>query len=328
MPLLEIDSLRMYYEIEDRGWVKAVDDVDLKLESGQSLAIAGESGCGKTSLANSIIRLLPPNGKYFGGKVILDGENILDIPDDTFRKKVRWKKISLVPQGAMNALNPVIKVGDQISEAIMLHEDLDENEAKKKVEEVFSVVGIDPSRAKHYTHEFSGGMKQRAMIAMALVCEPEIVIADEPTTALDVIVQAQVFKLLENLRKKFDLSLILISHDVSIIAELCDSVAIMYAGRIAEYGYAADIYSDPQHPYTRGLLAAVPRIGASKKRLESIGGVPPDLLEPPSGCRFHPRCPYAFAPCKKEQLFRSSKVELENNRVVFCHWVKKQWESS
>lgn len=320
MPLLEIDSLKMHYEIEDKGWVKAVDDVTLRLERGQSLALAGESGCGKTSLANSIIRLLPPNGKYFGGKVILDGENVLDIPDDAFRKKVRWKKISLIPQGAMNALNPVIKVGDQIIEAIMLHEKVTEDQAKERVEAIFEVVGIDPSRAEHYTHEFSGGMRQRAMIAMALVCEPEIVIADEPTTALDVIVQAQVFKLLKDLQDKFNLSLILISHDVSIIAELCDTVAIMYAGKIVEYGSAVDIYSDPQHPYTRGLLAAVPKIKGTRKRLESIRGVPPDLLEPPNGCRFHPRCPYAFAPCKKEE---PPKVELENNRVVFCHWVKK-----
>lgn len=320
MPLLEIDSLKMHYEIEDKGWVKAVDGVNLKLEKGQSLAIAGESGCGKTSLANSIMRLLPSNGKYFGGKVILDGENILGMSDDTFRKKVRWKKISMIPQGAMNALNPVIKVGEQISEAIMLHEDLTKNEAEKKIDEVFRIVGIDPSRADHYTHEFSGGMRQRAMIAMALVCEPEIVIADEPTTALDVIVQAQVFKLLKDLQEKFNISLILISHDVSMIAELCDSVAVMYAGKIAEYGSAVDIYSDPQHPYTRGLLAAVPKIKGPRKRLESIRGVPPDLLKPPSGCRFHPRCPYVFAPCKKEE---PPKVELENNRVVFCHWVKK-----
>jgi peptide/nickel transport system ATP-binding protein len=326
MALLEVNSLSMRYEIEGKGWVKAVDDVSISLEEGQSLAIAGESGCGKTSLANSIIKLLPQNGKYFGGKILLDGKNILDLPDEEFRKQVRWKKISLVPQGAMNALNPVIKVGDQIAEAIMLHDDLTETEAKKKIEEVFRVVGIDPSRSENYTHEFSGGMRQRAMIAMALVCEPKIVIADEPTTALDVIVQAQVFKLLKNLQKKFNIALILISHDVSMIAELCDKVAIMYAGRIAEYGSAVDVYLDPQHPYTRGLLAAVPKIGGKRSRLKSIEGVPPDLLVPPEGCRFWPRCPYAFEKCKKEELFPNSRVELDNGRVVFCHWVKKKWK--
>jgi len=318
MPLLEVDSLKMYYEIEGRGWVKAVDGVSLWLEKGDSLGLAGESGCGKTSLAMTILKLLPPNGRIFGGKVIFDGENIYELSEEEFRRRIRWKSISIIPQGAMNALNPVVRVGDQIVEAILLHEDISREEAKERVKNLFKMVGLDPSRVNSYPHELSGGMRQRVMTAMALACNPKLVIADEPTTALDVIVQAQVLKLIKNLQTKFNLSLILITHDLSIISEICDWVAVMYAGKIVEYGPVELVYESPQHPYTRGLLAAVPSVKGKKRRLESIPGAPPDLLSPPTGCRFHPRCKYAEKMCMEEE---PPLEKLEDGRFVACHKV-------
>jgi len=318
MPLLEVDSLKMYYEIEGRGWVKAVDGVSLWLEKGDSLGLAGESGCGKTSLAMTILKLLPSNGRIFGGKVIFDGENIYELSEEEFRRRIRWKSISIIPQGAMNALNPVVRVGDQIVEAILLHEDISREEAKERVKNLFKMVGLDPSRVNSYPHELSGGMRQRVMTAMALACNPKLVIADEPTTALDVIVQAQVLKLIKNLQTKFNLSLILITHDLSIISEICDWVAVMYAGKIVEYGPVELVYESPQHPYTRGLLAAVPSVKGKKRRLESIPGAPPDLLSPPTGCRFHPRCKYAEKMCMEEE---PPLEKLEDGRFVACHKV-------
>jgi len=318
MPLLEVDSLKMYYEIEGRGWVKAVDGVSLWLEKGDSLGLAGESGCGKTSLAMTILKLLPSNGRIFGGKVVFDGENIYELSEEEFRRRIRWKSISIIPQGAMNALNPVVRVGDQIVEAILLHEDISREEAKERVKNLFKMVGLDPSRVNSYPHELSGGMRQRVMTAMALACNPKLVIADEPTTALDVIVQAQVLKLIKNLQTKFNLSLILITHDLSIISEICDWVAVMYAGKIVEYGPVELVYESPQHPYTRGLLAAVPSVKGKKRRLESIPGAPPDLLSPPTGCRFHPRCKYAEKMCMEEE---PPLEKLEDGRFVACHKV-------
>src|SRR6266581_963389 len=301
MPVLEVDGLKTYYKTL-RGDVKAVDDVSFKVEKGEALGIAGESGCGKTTLALSILRLLPSGGKIVGGRVVFDGTSLGDLTDNELRKQVRWKGISLVFQGAMNALNPFFKVGDQIVEAIRLHEpDVSKGDAWERTRGLFELVGIEPERSTNYPHEFSGGMKQRALIAMALALSPKLLIADEPGTALDVIVQAQVLKLMRELKEKLDLSMILISHDLSILAETCDKLAIMYAGKIVEYGSVFEVFREPLHPYTQGLLGAFPRIQGARQKLLSVPGSPPDLLNPPTGCRFHPRCPYAMDICRQEE---------------------------
>ncbi len=318
MPLLEVNSLKMYYEVKGKRWVKAVDNVSIKIDRGESLGLAGESGCGKTSLSLSIMRLLPPNGKVLSGEIKFENEDILNMGYKLFKKKIAWKKISLVPQAAMSALNPVMKVGDQIVEAIIFHEDVSKEEALERAKTLFKLVGLDPSRINDYPHEFSGGMRQRVMIAMALACNPKLVIADEPTSALDVIVQAQILSLIKDLQKNLNLSMILVTHDLSILSEICNSIAVMYAGKIVEYGPTLDVYEDPQHPYTKGLLAATPSIKGTRRRLKSIPGTPPDLLNPPPGCRFHPRCPYAKDICRKEE---PPLVKVGEKRVVACHEV-------
>jgi len=295
--------------------VRAVDGVSFKLNKGEVLGIAGESGCGKSTLAYSIIRLVPPPGRIKSGEIYFMGENVLKMDRETFRKKVRWKGISMIFQGAMNALNPVYTVGDQIAEVIMIHEGLSKREAYVRVYKLLSLVGIDPRRAHSYPHELSGGMRQRVLIAMALALSPSLVIADEPTTALDVVVQAQIMNLLKKLQRDLKTSIILITHDLSLIAEIADKVAIMYAGKIVEIGTSEQIYYNPQHPYTKGLLAAIPRIRGEITKLEWIPGVPPDLRNPPPGCRFAPRCKFKFEPCDKEE---PPIIEIEPGHYVSC----------
>lgn len=318
-PLLDVENLTVYYNIL-RGQVKAVEGVKFIVEKGESLGLAGESGCGKTTVALSIMRLLPSNGKILGGKILFRKKNIVDMPDDDVRNEIRWKKIAIVFQGAMNALNPVYKISEQITEAIRLHEpDVDKKTAIERAEKLFELVGIDPKRIHNYPHEFSGGMRQRAMIAMALACNPELLIADEPGTALDVIVQAQVLKLLSELKAKLNLSMILITHDLSIISETCEKAAIMYAGKLVESGAVRSIFKEPLHPYTQGLIGAFPNIYSPKAEIRSIEGQPPDLFNPPSGCRFHPRCQYAMEICgKKDPPF----LEVEKGHFVACHLIK------
>ena len=314
--LLQVEGLKMYYEILGKGLVHAVDDVFFSLDKGETLGVVGESGCGKSSLAISILRLLPINGKILGGRVLLDGVDILNMDLEKFRKEIRWKRISIVFQGAMNALNPVLRVGDQIAEAIMLHSDVSKKEAMKRVISLLEMVGIDGSRAKGYPFEFSGGMRQRVMIAMALALNPEILIADEPTTALDVIVQAQILKLIKNIQRRLELSVILISHDISMVSELSDKLAIMYAGQIVELGDMVDVYLNPLHPYTKALLSSVPSIKMKRRLLKSIPGAPPNLLQPPKGCRFHPRCPFKADICEEEE---PEFVSVSKNHFVRCH---------
>jgi len=308
--LLAVEGLRTYY-FTQKGPVRAVDGVSFRLERGQSLAIVGESGCGKSTLGASLMRLVASPGKIVGGSVQLEGLELLDMPEERFRKEVRWRRISLVPQNAMNALNPVKRVGDQIADAIVAHEGVSKQAALERARELFRLVGLDPSRITNYPHEFSGGMKQRVVIAMALALGPEILIADEPTTALDVVVQAQILNLLKQLKKEMGLHVLLITHDLSLVAELADRVLIMYAGKVAEEGSTDVLYEAPSHPYAQGLIRSIPRIGG-KKELVWIPGYPPDLLVPPSGCRFHPRCPYAWDLCQREEppLFRSSQGTL------------------
>jgi len=299
------------------GWVRAAEGVSFRVEKGEALGLAGESGCGKTTVALSILRILPQGAKIRGGKIIFDGTDLVPLSEKEMRK-IRWKGIAIVFQGAMNAMNPVYKVGNQIVEAIQTHEpDTDGSSAWERARKLFELVGIDPERVDNYPHEFSGGMRQRALIAMALAANPQFLIADEPGTALDVIVQAQTLKLMRDLRERLGLSMLLISHDLSIIAETCEKIAIMYAGRVVEYGDAKDIFNEPLHPYTQGLLKAFPGIKGERVRLTSIPGQPPDLLRPPPACRFNPRCPYVMDVCKKVDpvLEKTGK----GDHMVACH---------
>ena len=305
--LIEVDHLKTYFDTRS-GTVRAVDDVSWKLEKGESLGLAGESGCGKTATALSIIRLLPKNGRVIDGHIQYAGKDLATLKESELRK-IRWKHIAIVFQGAMNALNPVKRVSWQIAEAITIHDDVASDEAEAHVEELLELVGINPARKDDFPHEFSGGMRQRVMIAMALACRPKIIIADEPVTALDVMIQAQILELLQRLREELDLSMILISHDLSVIAETCDKVAIMYGGKIAEYGPAEEVFLEPQHPYTQGLIRSFPDIYGPRDLPPWIPGQPPNLLDPPSGCRFHPRCPQSFADCptRDPPLFETGK---------------------
>lgn len=316
MGVLQLDGLTTNYRTL-RGWVRAAEDVSFTVEKGEALGLVGESGCGKTTVALSILKLLPSGGRIRRGKILFNGEDLVPLSDKEMRK-IRWKGISIVFQGAMNALNPVFKVRDQIVEAIRLHEpDVSKSDAKKRAEGLFEMVGVEPSRITNYPHEFSGGMRQRALIAMALAANPQLLIADEPGTALDVIVQAQVLQLMRSLKEKLGLSMVMISHDLSIVAEVCENVAIMYAGQLVEYGSAEAIFKEPLHPYTQGLIGAFPSIRGERKKLLSIPGQPPDLLSPPTGCRFHPRCPYAMDVCKKEKP-QLKKVG-SGNHYVACY---------
>ncbi len=312
--MLEVKGVKTYY-LTDEGQVKAVDGVSFAMERGETLGLAGESGCGKTTLALTITRLLPRNARVISGEIYFDGVEILSLDEEEFRK-IRWKDISIIFQEAMNALNPVRRVGDQIVEAILLHENVAREEAVDRVMNALEMVGIDRERFWHYPHEFSGGMRQSALIAMALVCNPKLVIADEPVTALDVMVRAQVLKLIKELQSKMDLSMILITHDLSVIAETCDRVAIMYAGKIVEIGDVISIFKDPKHPYTKGLVKAFPSIYGPRELPASISGTPPDLLNPPSGCRFHPRCPHVMDICKVEE---PEMKRINGKQYVACH---------
>ncbi len=299
MPILQLDSVTTQYRTL-RGWVKAAEEVSFEIEKGQALGLVGESGCGKTTVAMSILKILPPGGRIRKGKIIFDGKDLVPL-SVTEMRKIRWKGISIVFQGAMNALNPVFKVGDQIVEAIRIHEpNVSKSDAKRRTEALLEMVGVESTRVNNYPHEFSGGMRQRALIAMALAANPKVLLADEPGTALDVIVQAQVLQLMRALKEKLGLAMLMISHDLSIVAEVCEKVAIMYAGRIVEYGDIEAIFKEPLHPYTQGLMGAFPSIKGERKKLVSIPGQPPDLLNPPTGCRFNPRCPYAMDICKEQ----------------------------
>jgi oligopeptide/dipeptide ABC transporter ATP-binding protein len=313
-PLLVVENLRTYFTLSS-GIVKAVDGVSFELHDGEALGIAGESGCGKTTTALSLLRLLPPNARVVEGSVKLFGIDLAQKSENALRR-YRWREISVIFQGAMNALNPVQRVGDQVAEPIVERLGLPKAEAKRRARELLEMVGIARDRAADYPHQLSGGMRQRAMIAMALACDPAIVIGDEPTTALDVMVQAQILELLERLREELGLSLILITHDLSVIAETCDRVMVMYAGRVAEEGPVRTIFSGPRHPYTQMLLAAIPNLDSDKRLLATIPGSPPDLRTPPPGCRFHPRCPMAMEVCREVV---PPEVRYADGVRVACH---------
>jgi peptide/nickel transport system ATP-binding protein len=294
--VLSVSDLRITYRTKGGG-VPAVRGVDLEVKKGEVVGVAGESGCGKSTIAAAILRLLPP-GTTIEGDILLEGENVLAMKPGRLRA-VRWSGASIVFQGAMHALNPVKRVGDQIAEAIVVHHQAGEKEALVRVGALLEQVGLPPRRINDYPHEMSGGQKQRVMIAMALACSPSLVIADEPTTALDVMVQAQVLRLLKELQRELGLSMIFITHDLSVLVEVSDRLAIMYAGKIVEEGPATEVFHRPAHPYTEALAAAFPEIGDERFRRKpsGLGGDPPDPQNVPSGCSFHPRCPVAFDDC-------------------------------
>ena len=295
-PLLKVEKLRIYFHMP-RGKVRAVDDVDLELDKGEVVGIAGESGSGKSTLALGIMRLIMPPGVIEGGNVYFEGQEILHIPESEFNRLYRWKKIAMVFQGSMNGFTPVYKIGEQIKEVLEVHGYTGDPDAR--VKELMKLVNLDPSLADRYPHELSGGQRQRAFIAMALALNPEVLIADEPTTALDVITQAHIINLLKTLRKELGLSIIFITHDIALMSMIADRIYIMYAGRIVEESTTYNIVRNPKHPYTKLLLQAVPDI--NKEEIKGIPGFMPDLARLPPGCRFQTRCPFAMDVCKKEE---------------------------
>lgn len=315
--VLSIQDLRVYFYTRD-GVVKAADGVDLGLESGEVLGIVGESGCGKSITALAVMRLIPdPSGRIISGKIIFNGYDLITIPEKDVQK-IRGKRISIVFQEPMTALNPLLTIGAQVMEMLQAHLTINKKEARNQAIELLDLVGISSpeKRINEYPHQLSGGMRQRVMIAIAVSCNPDIIFADEPTTALDVTIQAQILDLLKRLRERSGMSMVLISHDLGVIAEVADHVAVMYAGRIVEYAETSELFARPLHPYTKGLLNSIPRFeekGGKLKRLYGIPGMVPRLLDLPRGCKFSPRCPIAVDRCRMEEpqlveLFKGHKV--------------------
>ncbi len=300
-PLLKIEELRTYFHLED-GVVKSVDGVSYEVNAGEVLGVVGESGCGKSVTALSILRLIQsPPGRIESGKILFDGQDLTKISEREMRA-LRGNDISMIFQEPMTALNPVFTVGQQVIEAAVLHQGLSKREARRKAIEMFDKVGIPSpeTRVDDYPHQLSGGMKQRCMIAMALICRPKLLIADEPTTALDVTIQAQILDLLRGLQKDLGMAVILITHDLGVVAEMADDVVVMYAGRIVEHADVKTVFSNPKHPYTRGLFESLPVMGEKKERLSVIPGNVPNPLHLPTGCKFHPRCKEKFDRCTTE----------------------------
>ncbi|MBQ3705694.1 MAG: ABC transporter ATP-binding protein [Clostridia bacterium] len=298
---LEVKDLTVIYTA-NKKIVQAVNHVSFSLKKGETLGLVGETGAGKTTIARSILRILPdPPAKMLGGEITMDGVKISALSEEEMRK-IRGGKISMIFQDPMTALNPLICVGDQISEGLMLHSDISRDEARKKAGEMLEMVGIPASRYVEYPFEFSGGMKQRVVIAMALACNPDLLLADEPTTALDVTIQAQVLDLIADLQKKLHTSMILITHDLGVVAQTCDNVATVYAGEIIEYGTKKDLFLNPCHPYTVGLFDSLPSMVGDEERLKPIAGLMPDPTDLPQGCKFNPRCPYATEKCRSGEV--------------------------
>ncbi len=309
--LLKLDQLTMHFKTS-RGPVRAVDGVNFELGYNEAVVVVGESGCGKSSLAKAILRLLPRNIDRYDGKVLLDGNDIMTYSDEEFRKNVRWNLISMVPQAAMNALNPVLRIGDQVTEPFIIHTGASKKEALNQAKTMFQHVGVPEEFLMRYAFELSGGMRQRSAIAMALVTAPELIILDEPTSALDVLTQANIFNVLKQLKRELAISYILITHDIATSSELADKVAVMYAGQIVELSPAVQFFLEPLHPYSKMLMDSVPRLRYYKQP-DFIVGQPPSLLNPPTGCRFAARCPRRFDACTEEP-----PVYTRNGRLVKC----------
>jgi len=316
--VLDVKDLRSYYYLPS-STVKAIDGISFGISKAEALGIIGESGSGKSTIGWSVLRALPNPGKIVSGEIRLDGRNLLELDREEMRK-LRWKEVAVVTQSAMSSFDPLMRIGDQISEAVSVHEDISQEDAIERAKEIFQEVRLELSRFRGYPHELSGGMRQRAMIAMALVCKPRLMIADEPTTALDVIVQAQILKLMDNLKSNLkSLSIMFISHDLSVVAGISDKILVVYGGKMMEHGATNEIITNPLHPYTIDLVNSFPNIEETKMSFESIPGNPPDMRAPPSGCVFHPRCKFAWAKCKDVV---PSWREIEKNHFVACHRTK------
>lgn len=316
MTLLEISDLKTYYEAED-GWVRATDEVSLSVERGETVGLVGESGSGKTTLAKSIIRLFPENAEIVDGSIKYDGTEITELSDAELRRRIRWSEISMIPQNAMNAFDPVYTVGEQIVQVIRHHEDgTSKQEARERARELFDDLGVEPDRIDDYPHQFSGGMAQRAMIALALALDPSMILADEPTTALDVVIQDRILETIKEKQEEIGSAMIMITHDMSVVSETCDRIAVVYGGRIVEIADAETIIANPRHPYTLGLRNAFPDITDDDQELISIPGSPPDLVDPDEGCRFAPRCPFAKEECWKKT---PTPEPYGDGHLVACH---------
>ena len=318
--LLKAKNLKTHFFTHE-GTVKAVNGISFEIKLGETLGLVGESGCGKSVTALSIMRLIPhPPGKIVSGEIYFEGRNLLEL-DERKMRKIRGKKISMIFQEPMTSLDPVFTIGHEIMESIQLHQGLKKEEARQKTIEALKTVGMPDAekRISHYPHELSGGMRQRAMIAMALSCNPTLLIADEPTTALDVTIQAQILRLINELKEKFGASVMLITHDLGVIAEMCDYVAVMYAGHIVEYTDVDTLFRNPLHPYTKGLNKSIPRLDVETERLDTIRGLVPNLLDLPSGCPFHPRCDFCLKKCIEEM---PELIEAEDHHLIKCHLVK------
>lgn len=315
MALLEVENLSVDYQTS-RGYLSALEGVTFSLDIGKSLGFVGESGCGKTTLGMALMGLLPSNGSVREGRILFEREDLIQKNDEEMRY-IRWKKIAMIFQAAMNALNPVHRVADQIAEAILTHTpDLSKKEALNQVEELFQLVRIPKNRLRDYPHQYSGGMKQRAIIAMALACRPQLIIADEPTTALDVIVQDQILNEAKNLQKELNISMIFISHDISVVADVCHDIGVLYAGQLVEYGSMEEVFNSPTHPYTKALLSSFLTLMGETAQLEPIQGETPNLLNLPSGCRFCDRCLEATDSCKSEAPIW---VDISPTHKAFCN---------
>ena len=314
--ILSVEDLRTNYYCP-AGTVRAIDGCSIKLNRGETFGVAGESGCGKSTLAMSILRLIQPPHRIVGGSIMYKGNDLLKLSDKEIRK-IRWGEISLVLQQSMHALNPMLRISNQMIEPLMKDGEVTRNEALERACGLLELVGIEPSRIDNYPHEFSGGMKQRVLIALSLICDPEIVILDEPTTALDVVVQHMILGLIDDLKRRMDLSVMWITHDLAVLSETCNRMAIMYAGRIMEMGLAEDLILNPKHPYTMGLLNSFPTIDQMDKELEPIPGVPPDLINPPVGCLFHPRCPFKTEICERVRP-KGEMMEDRSGAYIECH---------
>ncbi len=314
LTLLEVDSLTVDYRTR-RGDIRAVNNVSFSLEKGEILGLVGESGSGKSTLGLSVIRLVPPPGAIVGGSIGIDGKDILSFSEEEMRS-IRGKRVALIFQDPMTSLNPVKKIGAHFVELVRTHEPgVSEREAIRRAERALKDVGILPERINNYPHQFSGGMRQRIMIALAIALNPDLVIADEPTTALDVIVQAKILDLLKSLQDTYEMALILITHDLSIVLERCDRIIVMYAGSLVEYASSLELHRNPRHPYTQGLLQSIPNIELTEQQLKAIPGSPPDLLKPPEGCRFYSRCSRTEKKCRVEE---PPLVEISPGHYVRC----------
>jgi peptide/nickel transport system ATP-binding protein len=316
MALLEVDDLHIYYDT-DHGTMKAVEGVSFTLEAGNQLGLIGESGCGKTTTGRSLMRVMPRNGSIPRGKAVFKGRDLVQLSENEMRD-IRWRELSMVPQSSMDSLNPVHRVRRQITEVLTVRGNYSKRDAQDRAVELFDLVGLSQDRLNNYPHEFSGGMRQRAAIAMALALNPDLVIADEPVTALDVIVQHQVLRTFRELQERLSLSVIMITHDISVVAETCDQVAVMYAGRIVEWAPVKTFFEEPVHPYTLGLQNAYPNLARPDMELISIAGYPPNLTKPLTGCRFAPRCPFAQERCFAEE---PPLVEVGPDHKAACHRV-------